>query len=121
MQLERQTRVPLRIGHLEQVDLLDGPRDVEKRVDSTERGLGPIDHALSGLRLGEILSMTSTFAPVASTASAVLPRFARSRATRTSDEKSRARRMAVERPMPWLAPVMIATDFSIPTSPSKGP
>jgi hypothetical protein len=27
--------------------------------------------------------------------------------------------MAVDRPMPWLAPVMIATDFSIPTSPSK--
>jgi hypothetical protein len=54
MQLERQTRVPLRIGHLEQVDLLDRPRDVEKRVDSTERGLGVIDHALSGLRLGEI-------------------------------------------------------------------
>src|SRR3984957_9279373 len=65
------------------------------------------------------LSMTSAFAPAAFTASAVLSRFARSRATRTSAVKSRARRMAVERPMPWLAPVRIATDFSMRAPPSK--
>src|SRR5260221_8052168 len=64
-------------------------------------------------------SITSAFAPAAFTASAVPSRFARSRATRTSAEKSRARRMAVDRPIPWLAPVTIATDFSIRTSPSK--
>src|SRR6202042_2168112 len=59
--------------------------------------------------------MTSAFAPAALTASAAPSRLARSRATRTSAEKSRARRMAVERPMPWLAPVTIATDFSMRT------
>ena len=32
------------------------------------------------------------------------------RATSTTEEKSRANRMAVERPMPWLAPVTIATE-----------
>jgi hypothetical protein len=33
--------------------------------------------------------------------------------TRTNAEKSRARRMAVARPIPWLAPVTIATDLDI--------
>ncbi len=35
------------------------------------------------------------------------------RATRASAEKSRARRMALARPMPWLAPVTMATDLDI--------
>jgi hypothetical protein len=52
-------------------------------------------------------------APAAFTASAVFSRLGRSRAASTIDEKSRARRMAVERPMPWLAPVTIATDDDI--------
>src|SRR5271166_2253447 len=63
------------------------------------------------------MSRTSAFASAPFTASAVCSRLARSRATSTSAEKSRARRMAVARPMPWLAPVTIATDFSIGTSP----
>jgi hypothetical protein len=34
-------------------------------------------------------------------------------ATRTKAEKSPARRIAVARPIPWLAPVTMATDFDI--------
>jgi hypothetical protein len=37
------------------------------------------------------------------------------RATSTIDEKSRASLMAVERPIPWLAPVTIATLLDIAT------
>ena len=59
------------------------------------------------------ISMTSGLAPAALTAFAVFSRLGRSRAARTTDEKSRARRIAVERPMPWLAPVTIATDASM--------
>jgi hypothetical protein len=57
--------------------------------------------------------MMSGSAPAAFTASAVFSRLGRSRAASTIDEKSRARRIAVERPMPWLAPVTIATDVDI--------
>src|SRR5258706_7578065 len=55
----------------------------------------------------------SGWAPAAFTASAVFSRLGRSRAARTIDEKSRARRIAVERPMPWLAPVTIATEVDM--------
>src|SRR5271166_402751 len=58
-------------------------------------------------------SMTSTSAPAAFTASAVCSRLVRLRATRTNAEKSRARRMAVAWPIPWLAPVTMATDFDM--------
>ena len=60
--------------------------------------------------------MTSASAPAARTASAVCCRLARSRATRTSAEKSRARRIAVARPIPWLAPVTMATEFDMGSS-----
>ena len=40
----------------------------------------------------------------------------RPRAASAIAEKSLARRMAVARPMPWLAPVMIATDSGISTA-----
>src|ERR1700684_4058064 len=59
------------------------------------------------------ISMMSGSAPAALTASAVFSRLGRSRAASTTDEKSRARRIAVERLMPWLAPVTIATDVDI--------
>ena len=59
------------------------------------------------------ISRMSGSAPAAFTASAVFSRLGRSRAASTIDEKSRARRMAVDRPMPWLAPVTIATDVDI--------
>src|SRR5258708_2609169 len=49
-------------------------------------------------------------------ASAVSSRWARLRATSAIEEKSRARRIAVERPMPWLAPVTIATEFDMSSS-----
>src|ERR1700751_2095266 len=52
-------------------------------------------------------------APAAFTASAVSSRLARLRATRTSAEKSRARRTEVARPIPWLAPVTMATDLGM--------
>ncbi len=57
--------------------------------------------------------MTIVSAPADLTASAVCSRLARFRATKTSAEKSRARRIAVARPMPWLAPVMTATVFDM--------
>src|SRR3569833_688174 len=57
--------------------------------------------------------MTSGFAPAAVTASAVSSRLVRLRATSTIFEKSRARRIAVARPMPWLAPVTRATECDI--------
>ena len=54
MQLQRQAAFPLRIGHLEQVDLRHRAGDVEQRVDAAERGQGLIDHGLCGLRLGQV-------------------------------------------------------------------
>ena len=45
---------PLRVGHLEEVDLRHGAGDVEQRVDATECGQGLIDHGLGGGRLGEV-------------------------------------------------------------------
>src|SRR6185437_15425841 len=57
--------------------------------------------------------MTSGSAPAARTAAAVSSRFSRPRAASVIAEKSRARRMAVARPMPWLAPVTIATDLDV--------
>ena len=54
MQLQRQAPLPLRVGHLEEVDLRHRARDIEQRVDSTERGQGLIDHGLGGRRLGEV-------------------------------------------------------------------
>src|ERR1700688_176871 len=52
-------------------------------------------------------------APAFFTSSAVWSRFSRSRATSTTEAKSRANLMAVERPIPWLAPVTIATLLDI--------
>jgi hypothetical protein len=54
MQLERQARLPLRVGHLEEVNLRNRAGDVEKRVDSAEQCESLIDDALRRLRLGEI-------------------------------------------------------------------
>ena len=51
---KRQARLPLRVGHLEEVDLRHRARDVEQRVDAPERGQGLIDHGLGGGRLGEV-------------------------------------------------------------------
>jgi hypothetical protein len=50
-------------------------------------------------------------APADSTALAVFLSSSSCLAARTTASKSRARRIAVARPMPWLAPVTIATDF----------
>src|SRR5580692_4971805 len=54
-------------------------------------------------------------APAVLTASATSFRAAAFRAASTIAEKSRANRIAVDRPMPWLAPVTMATEFT--TSP----
>jgi hypothetical protein len=54
VQLEGEARLPLRVGHVEQVNLWNRAGDVEKRVDATERGHSLIDHVLGSLRLREI-------------------------------------------------------------------
>jgi hypothetical protein len=54
MQLQRQAVLPLRIRHLEQVDLRHGAGDVKQGVDAPEPGQGPIDDGLCSRRLGEI-------------------------------------------------------------------
>jgi hypothetical protein len=54
MQLERKTTLPLRVGHLEEIDLRHRAGDIEKGVDPPEGGKRLIDHDLSGRRLGEI-------------------------------------------------------------------
>ena len=54
MQLKREARIPLRVGHVEQVNLWNCARDVEQGVDATERGESLIDHILGSLRLREI-------------------------------------------------------------------
>ena len=54
MQFQREAAFPLRVGHLEQVDLRHRARDIEQRVDAAERGQGLIDHRLRGLRLGQV-------------------------------------------------------------------
>src|SRR6202000_2679064 len=58
-------------------------------------------------------------APACRTDSAVASSFSRCRATRTIAPKSFARRLAVERPIPWLAPVTIATDASMASTPGE--
>ena len=54
MQLQRQAGLPLRVGHLEQVDLRHGAGDVEQGVDAAERGQRLVDHSLRRRRLGQI-------------------------------------------------------------------
>src|ERR1700733_2181060 len=54
----------------------------------------------------------SVSAPAASTSPAVFLSSSSCLAVRTTASKSRASRLAVARPMPWLAPVTIATDLS---------
>src|SRR5580698_10082739 len=63
-------------------------------------------------------SSTRGSAPRALTSLAVLSSFAPLRATSTTPEKSCASRMAVARPIPWLAPVTIATVFFMMASSS---
>src|SRR5262249_24052316 len=65
-------------------------------------------------------SSTNGSAPWALTLSAVSLNFSQLRATRTTPEKSSASLMAVARPMPWLAPVTIATEFFMTASSSTG-
>ena len=48
------SRLPLCVGHFEQVDPRDGAGDAEKCVNPTERRESLIDQALSGFRLREI-------------------------------------------------------------------
>ena len=54
MQLEREAAFPLRVGHLEQIDLRHRARDVEKRVDAAERGQGPVGRCLRGFGLPQV-------------------------------------------------------------------
>jgi hypothetical protein len=54
VQLERQARLPLSVGHLEEVDLRHCARDVEQRVDAAKCGKRLIDHSLGRGRFGEV-------------------------------------------------------------------
>jgi len=54
VQFQRQARLPLRVGHLEQVDLGDRAGDIEQRVDAAECGHGLVDYRLGGGRLCEV-------------------------------------------------------------------
>jgi hypothetical protein len=65
------SRLPLRVGHLEQIDLRHRAGDVEQRVDAAEGGQRLIDDGLRGRGSARSRSMTSGFAPAALTASAV--------------------------------------------------
>src|SRR4029077_337255 len=56
-------------------------------------------------------SQTSGSAPAAFTVSATSFSASEFRAARTIERKSWASRIAVDRPIPWLAPVTIATEF----------
>jgi hypothetical protein len=63
VQFERQARLPLRVGHLKQVDLRHSARYVEERVDSTERGQSLADHGLCGRGRSEIKIDHERFCP----------------------------------------------------------
>ena len=74
MKFQRQARLPLGVGHLEQVDLRHGAGDVEQRVDPAERGQRLIDNGLAAAGSARSMSMTSASAPAAFTAFAVSSR-----------------------------------------------
>ena len=101
MELERDAIIPLRIGHLEQIDLWHRSGNVEQSIDSPKTAESSLDDDVGRLGLPEIDSTEQRFRaggfrqPPQSRCNSSL-----FRATSTIAEKSRANRSAVARPMP---------------------
>jgi len=121
VKLKRHTVIPLRVCHLEQINLWHCAGDVENRVDPAKALKRNGDDRRWRLWLTQIDGNGQRLGAYG-TSEAATSKFSLSRATRTTAEKSRARLSAVARPMPWLAPVTTATDltFTELTSISKG-
>ncbi|SDC65565.1 hypothetical protein SAMN05216337_100489 [Bradyrhizobium brasilense] len=111
MELEREAGVPLRIGHLEQIEPCHRACDIDQRVDAAEAIQRGLDDFISGIRRGEIeLERQRRAAASFDLLSGLAQPLA---AARDEDDggKSRASRSAAARPMPELAPVTMATDW----------
>jgi hypothetical protein len=99
--------------HLEQIDLRYRAGDIEQGIDLTEGGERLIRDLPGGRNLGKIEIEDQRRCTRRRDGGRVSSRFFRSRATSVMAEKSLARRTAVARPIPWLAPVTMATDLDI--------
>jgi hypothetical protein len=90
-------------------------RDVDESVDSAEflERAGDDDVGRVGVAEIEIqiIVLQPLDPPFELTREAVSSSILRFLATKTMEEKSCASRTAVARPMPWLAPVMMATEL----------
>jgi hypothetical protein len=104
------------IRHLEQIDLRHGPGDIQKRIDAPESSQSLIDHRLRHRRLRQIVCDDQHLGAGRLHGFGGFLKMGALRATKASAEKSRARRMAVALPIPWLAPVTMATESDMEVS-----
>ncbi len=120
VQLKRHAVFPLRVRHLEQIDLRHGAGNVHQSIDSAKA----VERALDeGLGRAEARANRAHKSAVRRRRLLLPPQSSQVRrsclAARTTAWKSRARRIAVARPIPWLAPVTTATDSACMVSPYR--
>jgi hypothetical protein len=94
-----------------------GADDIQQRVDSAKARKRDVDEGFGCLGTAEVERKRKSFGSRRFDRSATSSSSLALRAANTAAEKSRAKRIAVERPMPWLAPVTIATEFFMACSP----
>jgi len=101
----------MRIGHFEEVNLEHSSSYVKQGVDTAESPQSSLDDSPRGFGLRQIYVDNQLFRSDGFHGFCGLFQVGAAPATSTSAEKLRARRIAVVRPIPWLAPVTMATDF----------